>query len=177
MLALLAPIFGILGSILPSIVRIWDRKVELDYEIKLLQVRLEFAREQAKMDMVVEAIRTDAIEGQYLRQHDISLDGGKFINSLRASIRPVITYIFFAVFIIIKFAVVGILVDKGASGTEIIRAVWDQDTMALFSTIMGFWFGSRVFEKLQKYDVVDSIFGGPRGAAKITSTRKRQVPN
>ena len=28
-----------------------------------------------------------------------------------------------------------------------LQAVWDPDTMALFSTIIAFWFGSRVMEK------------------------------
>jgi hypothetical protein len=31
-----------------------------------------------------------------------------------------------------------------------LKAVWDVETMSLFSTIIAFWFGSRVMEKQQQ---------------------------
>jgi hypothetical protein len=40
------------------------------------------------------------------------------------------------------------MIANGQSVPEMLDAVWDSETMALFSTIMAFWFGSRIIEKM-----------------------------
>ena len=140
MLALLMPFLGILGSVIPSIVRIFEKKQEYAHDV-------EMAKIQATAQYDVEVIKAAAIERQVIYDHDKSLDGGKFINALRASIRPVITYTFFILFVAVKWSAAYVMIKQGASIPDMLKAVWDPDTMALFSTIMGFWFGSRVMEK------------------------------
>ena len=150
MLALLSPLFGILGSLLPSIVRIFERKQEIKYEIDLAKLKLDAAERQADLQFHIEEIKADSQSRQSALDHDKSLDGGKFINSLRASIRPVITYTFFFLFCAVKIAAVLVMIDQGASMPDMLAAVWDVETMSLFSTIIAFWFGSRVMEKQEK---------------------------
>lgn len=147
MLALLSPLFGILGSLLPSIVRIFERKQEIKYEIELTKIKLDAAERQADLNFNIEVVKANAVERQSILDHDKSLDGGKFINALRASIRPVITYTFFALFVAVKVAAAYVMLSTGQSVPEMLKAVWDVETMSLFSTIIAFWFGSRVMEK------------------------------
>jgi hypothetical protein len=147
MLALLSPLFGILGSLLPSVVRIFERKQEIKYEIELTKIKLDAAERQADLTYNVEMVKNDAVSRQSALDHDKSLDGGKFINALRASIRPVITYTFFFLFCAVKIAAAYVMIKTGQSVPEMLKAVWDVETMALFSTIIAFWFGSRVMEK------------------------------
>jgi hypothetical protein len=147
MLALLSPLFGILGSLLPSVVRIFERKQEIKYEIELTKIKLDAAERQADLTYNVEMVKNDAVSRQSALDHDKSLDGGKFINALRASIRPVITYTFFFLFCAVKIAAAYVMIKTGQSVPEMLKAVWDVETMALFSTIIAFWFGSRVIEK------------------------------
>jgi hypothetical protein len=147
MLALLSPLFGILGSLLPSIVRIFERKQEIKYEIELTKIKIDAAERQADLNFNVEVVKADAQSRQSALDHDKSLDGGKFINALRASIRPVITYIFFFVFVAIKIAAACVMLSTGQSVPAMLDAVWDVETMSLFSTIIAFWFGSRMMEK------------------------------
>jgi hypothetical protein len=154
MLALLSPFLGILGSLLPSIVRIFERKQEIQYELKLTQIKLEAAERQADLQYHVEEIKADAELRQSALDHDKSLDGGKFINSLRASIRPVITYSFFILFVAVKWAAAYTMIANGQDIPTMLDAVWDPDTMSLFSTIIAFWFGSRVMEKQEKIAAV-----------------------
>lgn len=149
MFALLSPLFGIFGSLLPSIVRIFERRQELRHEIELTRIRMEEISLRGKLDADIANIKADVDEGKSVRRHDMSLDGGKYINALRASIRPVITYAFFLLFVSVKVAAAYVMLKQGQSVPEMLRAVWDQETMALFSTIIGFWFGSRVFEKMR----------------------------
>jgi hypothetical protein len=148
MLALLSPLIGIVGSLLPSVVRIFERKQELKHEIELTKIKLDGTIEAAKLNITLEEIKADVTEGQSVRDHDKSIDGGKFLNALRASIRPVITYLFFSLFVAVKVAAAYVMVIDGSSVPDMLRAVWDAETMALFSTIMAFWFGSRVLEKM-----------------------------
>lgn len=150
MLALLSPLFGILGSLLPSIVRIFERKQEIKYEIELTKIKIDAMERQADIQLHVEEIRADAQSRQSALDHDKSLDGGKFINALRASIRPVITYSFFIVFLSVKIAAAYVMLTSGQSVPGMLAAVWDAETMALFSTIIAFWFGSRVMEKQER---------------------------
>jgi hypothetical protein len=147
MLALLSPLFGIIGSLLPSIVRIFERKQEIKYEIELTKIKLDAAERQADLQFDVEMVKNDAVSRQSALDHDKSLDGGWFINALRASIRPVVTYTFFFLFVAVKVAAAYVMLKTGQSVPEMLKAVWDVETMSLFSTIIAFWFGSRVMEK------------------------------
>jgi hypothetical protein len=140
MIALLTTILGAVTGVLPAIVNIFEKKADLAHERELLKLRLE-------ANLTLEEAKAAYREGESLRRHDRTLDGGKYINALRASIRPVITYIFFAMFVIIKSSAAFIMLSNGMSIPEMLAAVWDEYTMAIFGAIMGFWFGSRAIEK------------------------------
>lgn len=148
MLTLLAPFLGILGSLLPSIVRIFERKQELQYQIQLGKMQMDAAVQNAQIQIGIEDAKADVADAESVRSYDNNLDGGRFINALRASIRPVLTYVFFTVFIAIKITVIIVAIRNGEPMTDLIKVVWDQDTMALFGAVMGFWFGSRILEKV-----------------------------
>lgn len=148
LLALLSPILGIVGSLLPSLLRMFERSQEIKGEIELTKVRLDAALQQAQIGYAIESVKADVAEGQSVRDHDSAIDGGKFLNALRASIRPVITYLFFLLFVAVKVAAAYTMIVNGSSIPLMLEAVWDMETMALFSTIIAFWFGSRVIEKM-----------------------------
>lgn len=147
MLALLSPFLGLLGSLLPSIIRIFERKQELQFQTETLKLQMEAAVQNAQVQIAIEDAKADVADAQSVRSYDNNVDGGRFINALRASIRPVITYVFFITFIVIKSIVIYVMVQRGDSMTQMIASVWDQDTMALFGAVMGFWFGARILEK------------------------------
>lgn len=143
-LTLLSPFLGILGSLLPAIVDIFKRKMELKYEIELTKVQIEAGLQNAQVQLDIEQAKADVADANSVRSFDNNIDGGKFINALRASIRPVITYSFFILFVIIKLSQLLVALESGATSVEMIALIWDQDTIALFGSIMGFWFGSRM---------------------------------
>jgi len=155
-----------LGSLLPSVVRIFERKQEIKYEIELTKIKLDAAKQQADINYSIEMVKADSQLRQSALDHDKSLDGGKFINTLRASIRPVITYTFFSLFVGVKVAAAYVMLSSGQSVPEMLNAVWDVETMSLFSTIIAFWFGSRVMEKR------DSI---PQPQLNVTVTNNKKT--
>ena len=50
----------------------------------------------------------------------------------------------------VKWAAAYVMIKEGQDIPTMLEAVWDPDTMSLFSTIIAFWFGSRVMEKQDK---------------------------
>jgi hypothetical protein len=42
------------------------------------------------------------------------------------------------------------MLSTGQSVPAMLDAVWDAETMTLFSTIIAFWFGSRMMEKQER---------------------------
>lgn len=174
MLALLSPFFGILGSLLPSIVRIFERKQEIKYELDLAKLQIDAALQDAKVKLDIETIKANVAEGQSVRDHDKSLDGGVFLNALRASIRPVITYLFFFLFCAVKIAAAYTMIAAGQSVPEMLAAVWDVETMSLFSTIIAFWFGSRMMEKMDAR--TPSTVGTYKVAAVKEQTKEQPKP-
>lgn len=168
MLGIFSPLLGILGSLLPSIVRIFERKIELKHEIDLTKLKIDAAVHQANITLDTEVVKATAVERQSILDHDKSLDGGKFINALRASIRPVITYVFFLVFLAVKIAAAYVMIKTGQSVPEMLKAVWDAETMALFSTIIAFWFGSRMIEKQDRLSA-----GTPTYSVTVNNPKKK----
>lgn len=148
MLMLLAPFLGILGSFIPAILGFLQKKEDNIHELRMAELRANQIKQQGKIDMAVANITADSIEGKSLRDHDAALDGGKFINALRSSIRPVITYIFFGLFVAVKVSAAYMMFEHGKTTPDILKAVWDSETQALFATIITFWFGARIFEKM-----------------------------
>ena len=149
MLTLLATILGALSSALPQLIEMFDRKNQFNHERDLLALRMDAAAQGVELQIQLEGARADAREGESLREHDSTLNGGKFIEALRASVRPVITYIFFALFVVIKSTALLIMVRDGLPISEALLVIWDQETVSIFGAIMGFWFGSRVMDKIR----------------------------
>lgn len=156
---LLGTLAGGLTSILPGILSWLQRRDELKHEQKLAEIRYKLSSEQAKMEVDIINARADAFEGESLRRHDASFDGTGFINALRRSVRPVITYLFFFLFVFVK--AVAILAALRTTGTQdwlgdallwndLMPLIWDDQTSAIFGAIIGFWFGGRAIEKLMR---------------------------
>jgi len=140
LLTVISTFVGFLGSIIPKLITVWEKKVDYEFQLQITEM-------QSKAALDTQAIKSDADEAESLRVHDAALSGGKFVDSLRASVRPVITYIFFGLFVTVKVAAVYVLIHAEVAPLEILRAVWDAETMSLFATIVAFWFGDRFFAK------------------------------
>jgi hypothetical protein len=167
MITLLSTIFGALSAVLPQLVEMFDRKNRLEHERKVLELRMAAAAQGVELQISLENARADAKEGESLRTHDSSLRGNEFIETLRASVRPVITYLFFALFVAIKTTALYLMVSSGLDITKALVVIWDQETVSIFGAIMGFWFGSRVMEKIR------SSYDSPEYMNNVTTITKR----
>lgn len=168
MIALISTILGLLSSILPNVVKIYEKKQDLKHEIELTKLRIAAAERNVELTTVAEVAKADVSEGDSLRDHDSLLSGHSTFDALRASIRPVVTYVFFLLFIGIKITVLVIMVNRGVDADKIVNTIWDKETMAIFSAIIGFWFGSRMLKSFMPESSGSKKIDIPQATTKST---------
>ena len=105
MITLLGSLLGFGTSFLPEVLNYFKANQEHKHNMEMMTRRSELQLEV--MDKQAEIKET---EGLY--KHD-SMDAGGFINALRGSVRPVITYVFFGLFVAIKVTALIALMNSG----------------------------------------------------------------
>lgn len=148
MIAIISSILGVFSGIIPNIVKLLERRQDYKYELELTKLKIEAANRGLELNSIAETAKADVEEGKSLRQHDSNIATNVYLETLRASVRPVLTYFFFFLFCGIKIAAAALMFQQNANPVEILNAVWDTYTVAIFGAIMGFWFGQRAMEKI-----------------------------
>lgn len=154
-ITLVSTLLGIVSATIPNWLAYLIQRKQMDYDIELTKLKLAAAQNNLELSRDIEDIKAVVEEGRIIHAHDGDVSSGNFVDTLRNSVRPVITYTFFAIFVGIKLCVATIiLVSPGLNVTNMklaISAILDDNTMAIFSTIMGYYFGSRSLEKMQTH--------------------------
>ena len=145
---LLGSVLGFGGSVVPAITDHFKTKSNNKFELqkmeKMAELRAKGYDHEIKM---YEQMGADK-EHDRLIQHDISINQGTgIIAGLQKSVRPVITYCFFGLFLAIEITLLREALNSGMSVAESLNVLWDEDTKAIFAAIISFWFGSRAIDK------------------------------
>lgn len=153
LLTIISTLLGILSSSIPSILRIWEKRIEEYYQLELAKLKYDAAKQGVEISKEIEDFKTLVQEGENLRLHDSTLDDTSNIDKLRSSVRPIITFAFFFLFFFVKITAFAIVISQGLSLTNLQSAlviIFDDNTIAIFSAVMGFWFGARTMEKFNE---------------------------
>jgi hypothetical protein len=151
MLTLIGTLLGAGMNFLPTLIAYFQKKQDNAHELALTELSYQAKKEGLVIDYNTQLVKADTDEGNSVRTHDSSVDGGKFVNAFRAAIRPFITVLFFLAFIAFKASIVYLLLTRdGMILAEVAQTVWDSETSAIFGTIMAFWFGNRMLNKYSK---------------------------
>ena len=92
---LVSTILGAVTGALPDVIDLFKQKEDNRHALDMMKAKADYAEQAAKHELEIKNVEADIREGDNLRIHDASLDGGRFLNALRASVRPVLTYFFF----------------------------------------------------------------------------------
>lgn len=150
MLALVSAIIGFLSSILPNVIKLYEKRSDHKFDLEMARLRLQMEELRVNASKTGVELQSLVDEGRSLRTHDVAISDGGFFEPLRASIRPVITYLFFFLFMFIKLIAATFMYRSGYNAIDVANALLDDYTMAIFGSIMGFWFGSRAISKLSE---------------------------
>jgi len=160
MLSIISGILGFATSGLPSVLDFFKNKGDQKHELAMARLEMERAMEMAKAGFAsqerIEEFRTDQVEMETYAQermalykHDEKLSEGAapWVLTLRASVRPVITYLM--LFVLLFVDVVGLIwaMKAGVDFATAMEIVFSNEEMAIFASIIGFWFGSRRWDK------------------------------
>jgi len=148
MLTLLGSLLGFISSAFPDLLRLWQDHQDRKHELAILDRQMEQMRLGHAQRLEEIAVEADIAESKALYRHDSRPSGVKWVDGLRASVRPVITYAFFLLFTTVKTAALYVLVnEQGLSIIQALPQIWDPETQALFAAVMSFWFGQRALAK------------------------------
>jgi hypothetical protein len=171
MLTLVSTLISFLSGGLPKLLDFFQDKSDKSHELKLAQMQtereLQLAAAGYAAQQQIEAIKLDEIKTQTqsaekvslidaqkaemnaIYAHDASLNEGtsQWMKNLRASVRPVITYGFFFLLVAIDATLAYKGLTSGVDFVQLAEQLWDDETQALFASIIAFHFGGRAFGK------------------------------
>jgi len=148
---------GLLGGafrLAPEILKWFDRQGERGHELAMQDKALEFEKLRGAQRMseigaasdgawntgVIETLR-EAVAAQGRPS------GVKWADALSTTVRPVITYLFMALYCTAKGTAFFAALNGGAGWVEAVQAAWTGADQALWAGVLNFWFLSRTFEK------------------------------
>jgi hypothetical protein len=105
------------------------------------------AVEEIKSEQI--AMQTQAQEKLAMWKHDMKIGEGAspWVINLRASVRPVVTYVFVGLLVVVDVAGIWYAYSTGVAFAEAMNMVFSDDEMAILAAIISFWFGSQAFNK------------------------------
>jgi len=147
MMALLGSLLGFGSSFLPEVLSYFKANQAQKHRMEMMQLETELAQKRSEMKLVELDKKADIEETRGLYEHDRSIDAGGFINALRGSVRPVVTYAFFGLFVATNVVVMVKVTQAGGDWMQAVDLMWDGETSGLFSAVLAFWFGNRAISK------------------------------
>lgn len=160
MMTLVSTLLGFASGGLPKVLDFVQDRGDKKHELALMAMQRERELALAKEGFIaqakVEEIKTEQIAMQTQTQerlgmykHDMKIGEGAstWVINLRASVRPVVTYLFVGLLIIVDVAGIWYAYSTGVAFAEAMDMVFSDDEMSILAAIIAFWFGSQAFSK------------------------------
>jgi hypothetical protein len=160
MMTMVSTFLSFLAGGLPKILQIFQDRQDKKHELALVAAQKErelaltergFIAQARVEEIKLEQIQTQtaAEERQALYSHDVEIGKGasQWMINLRASVRPVVTYIFVLELVAINIAGVWYAYNTGVPFAAAMAEVFSDDEMLILSSIIAFWFGTQAFGK------------------------------
>jgi hypothetical protein len=160
MMTLISTLLGFASGGLPKVLDFVQDRGDKKHELALMAAGREREIALAKEGFVaqarVEEIKTEQIQMQTQAQeklamwkHDMKIGEGAstWVINLRASVRPIVTYLFVGLLIVVDVAGIWYAYSTGVPFAAAMDMVFSDDEMSILAAIIAFWFGSQAFSK------------------------------
>ena len=160
MMTLVSTLLGFASGGLPKVLDFVQDRGDKKHELALMAMQRErelaLAKEGFVAQAAVEEIKTEQIAMQTQAQeklamwkHDKKIGEGAstWVINLRASVRPVVTYLFVGLLIVVDVAGIWYAYSTGVAFADAMNMVFSDDEMSILAAIIAFWFGSQAFNK------------------------------
>jgi len=160
MMTLISTLLGFASGGLPKVLDFVQDRGDKKHELALMAANREreiaLAKEGFIAQAAVEEIKTEQIQMQKQAQeklamwkHDMKIGEGAstWVINLRASVRPIVTYIFVLLLVVVDVAGIWYAYSTGVPFATAMDMVFSDDEMSILAAIIAFWFGSQAFSK------------------------------
>ena len=160
MMTLISTLLGFASGGLPKVLDFVQDRGDKQQELALMAAGREreiaLAKEGFVAQAKVEEIKTEQIAMQTQAQeklamwkHDMKIGEGAstWVINLRASVRPIVTYLFVGLLIVVDVAGIWYAYSTGVPFAAAMDMVFSDDEMSILAAIIAFWFGSQAFSK------------------------------
>lgn len=166
MLSLLSTLGGLLISGLPRLLDFFQNRADQKHEIALARVQtereLQLAAQGFAAQQRIEEIRTDQVameteakmtEAALKHDEKVLEKASKWVANYVGTVRPTVTYIFILELVAINAAIAWYAFNQPGlvkNIDDLIRlttVIFSDDEMAMLGGIIGFWFGTRSWNK------------------------------
>jgi len=145
MITLLGSLLGFGTSFLPQVLDFFKSKQEHKNKLEELKLRGDLQAMGVNLELQVLDKKAEIEETKAIYNYANPSSG--FSAGLAASVRPVITYMFFALFMATKAVIMIKVMQDGGDWMGGVELMFDEETKALFAAIISFWFGNRAVSK------------------------------
>lgn len=152
---IIGSLFGGLFRLAPEVLKFFDKKNEREHELKMFtlqtdleKLRGEFRVEERYVDHSVSQL--EAIKEAFVEQRKTSEASYRWVAALSALVRPIITYVLFTLYVLVKITIMYMAYNSGIPWLEVVKNSWSVEDFGLLNMILTFWFVGRSIEKYEK---------------------------
>lgn len=144
MITLLGSLLGFGTSFLPKLLDFGKRVKDQKHELELMKEQREIMKLQGAAALETAKLAATSKTNEWTRRQDVAAltKASRWVVNLSASVRPVITYVFFVEFIILT-----VMLYFGGLTIEKYNVIWSQEMQGLWAAVISYWFGSRTFNR------------------------------
>ena len=161
MFSIISGILGFATSGLPSLLGFFQQRGDQKHEREMAKMQNEqallMAQQGFKSQEKIEEIKLQEVEAQTyaqereaLYEHDAKLvaEASPWVKTLNASVRPIVAFTFVGLLVFVDVAgFIWAVKSTGGFTPEAMDTIFSSDEMSIVASIIGFYFGSRTWEK------------------------------
>ena len=152
--SLVGTIVGGLLRLLPEGLKFWQSKKDSDHEYRMAQLNFDSLKFQAEKSIDLKRLDGEIqmstgelqaiIEGNKVQGTQVGI---KWVDALNQSVRPVLTYYYATMYAMVKLAVYCTYLTDGIDWKQSMIMLWSPDDMAVWASIVSFFFLDRTLRK------------------------------
>ena len=143
MISIFGSLLGFGTSFIPKIFSLVQERQKFKNQMALMTAQSKMKQSELQSLAKIQ-------QNKSIYEHDqkiVENTSSGFINNLRSSVRPVLTYCFFLTYVAFKIVFIAIAIQEGDDTLKAIRDGYGEEDMGLLSICVSFWFGSKMNER------------------------------
>ena len=147
MISLLGTLLGFGTSIVPEVLGYFKQQQANKQELAMLEAKAKYAAQLSELRVKELDAQAEIEETKGLYEHDRSIDAGGFVNALTTAPSGSMPMFFIAFASVKGVMIYAMIENQNIDWVTAVESAWDDETQAIFSAIIAFWFGNRAMSK------------------------------